>query len=559
VSSRVTGDRERLSELAREQAALRRIATLVARGIPAAEIFDAVAEEVALLLGVEAAGILPFEPDGYATVVGRWGPLAEDMFPVGRRITLDGNSATALAFRTQRSARIDRYEQASGATAEELQELGVRSAVASPVVVNGRRWGAIVAASARSESMPADAESRIAQFTELVATAISNVEARAEVERLAEEQAALRRVATMVAHGCPEEDIFAQVARELGLLLGVDIAGIRRYEPDGYATLVGTWGKRGEALPAYHRKKLEEDGISTSVYWTKRPVRSDDQPKEAPIHTEVHRLGMRSAVASPIVVGGRLWGAIGVATMRAEPLPPDTELRIKQFTELVATAIANVQARSDLAASRARIVAAADEERRRVVRDLHDGAQQRLVHTVVTLKLANRALERGQDATALVTQALEHAQTATDELRELAHGILPSVLTDGGLSAGVTALASRSSIPINTNISVSRLPSAVEATAYFIVAEALTNVAKYSHAQVAEVTVRMRNDTLEVRIRDDGVGGARPDGSGLLGLRDRVEALRGTLTIDSPDGHGTTLVAKLPLDDTAAPARVRAA
>ena len=180
------------------------------------------------------------------------------------------------------------------------------------------------------------------------------------------------------------------------------------------------------------------------------------------------------------------------------PLPPDSEAQLASFTELVATAIANAEAQTELAASRARIVAATDAERRRVVRDLHDGAQQRLVHTIITLKLARRALENGHDDTpALLTEALENAERATAELRELAHGILPDVLTHGGLRAGVDTLASRMTMPVAIDVSVGRLPAAVEATAYFLISEALTNIAKHARARHAEVTVRIEDGTLD--------------------------------------------------------------
>ncbi|MFL5896736.1 MAG: CHASE3 domain-containing protein [Thermoleophilaceae bacterium] len=202
----------------------------------------------------------------------------------------------------------------------------------------------------------------------------------------------------------------------------------------------------------------------------------------------------------------------------------------------------------ELTASRARVVAATDEERRRVVRDLHDGAQQRLVHTIITLKLALRALQPNREpACELVAEALEHAERANVELRELVHGILPAVLTRGGLSAGLDALASRTPVPVEIDVSVGRLPTAIEATAYFVAAEALTNVAKHAHAGHAEVTARIQDGTLMVQVRDDGVGGARPDGSGLVGLADRLAALDGRLRIDSPPDGGTLLAATIPL------------
>jgi signal transduction histidine kinase len=224
---------------------------------------------------------------------------------------------------------------------------------------------------------------------------------------------------------------------------------------------------------------------------------------------------------------------------------------MEEFTELVATALANIDARAELTASRARIFAAADQERRRVVRDLHDGAQQRLVHTVITLKLAQRALEcDAADAPSLVSEALEHAERANHELRELVHGILPRALTAGGLRGGVGALVSRMPVPVQVEIPPDRLPATIEATAYFIVAEALTNVAKHSRAATAAVAARIVDGTLLVEIRDDGVGGVRPEGSGLQGLGDRLAALDGRLHVESPACGGTLVVAAIPVPGT---------
>jgi signal transduction histidine kinase len=249
------------------------------------------------------------------------------------------------------------------------------------------------------------------------------------------------------------------------------------------------------------------------------------------------------------MVEGSLWGSIAVGTVR-EQFPTDTEQRMAEFTELVGTAISNIQAREDLAASRARIVAAADDERRRVVRDLHDGAQQRIVHTVITLKLARRALQNDEkDLPDLLTEALDHAEQTTDELRELAHGILPAVLTQGGLRAGVDALASRMAVPVENAVSVGRLPAVLEATAYFVVAEALTNVAKHAHARHAGVAAQIDDGRLAVQVRDDGVGGAQPGGSGLVGLADRVAALDGQLRVESPVDGGTLVIADIPVPD----------
>jgi signal transduction histidine kinase len=369
-----------------------------------------------------------------------------------------------------------------------------------------------------------------------------------ELGRLADEQAALRRVATMVAREAPPEQVLTKVALEVGRISGAETAVIHRFDPDGKSTIVASYGSLQKSFWVGSRWKLEGNSVAAGVYRTGRPTRFDRyQSSAGTIAVSAHGLGIRSGVGSPIVVNGRLWGVVAAGTSRPEPLPVDAESRMAQFTELAATAIANVQARSDLAASRARIIATADDERRRVVRDLHDGAQQRLVSTIVTLKLARQALAHDQpDAPVLVGEALRHAQTATDELRELAHGILPTVLTSGGLDAAVGALASRMSIPVEVDVAVGRLPSEVEATAYFIVAETLTNVAKHSRARHAAISARLDDRQLRVEVRDDGVGGAHAGGSGLVGLSDRLAVLDGTLRIESPADGGTLVAASIP-------------
>jgi PAS domain S-box-containing protein len=372
---------------------------------------------------------------------------------------------------------------------------------------------------------------------------------RDELARLAEEQTALQRVATLVAHGTSQEELFTAVVVEVGRVFGVEDVGLARYESDATMTTVAISERLADSFPVGTRWPLPAKNVTAVVVETGRSARIDSygdvsgRPGVA-----IREKGPGSAVAAPIVVEGCVWGAMTLAS--TEPLPADTEARLASFAELVATAIANAEARTEVAASRARIVAATDDERRRVVRDLHDGAQQRLVHTVVRLKLAQQAVQNGEDdVPALVSEALDNAKQATAELRELAHGILPAALTRGGLRAGVDALASRVPVPIEIDVSVGRLPAAVEATAYFVVAEALTNVAKHGRAGRAEVTARIEHGTLAVHVRDDGVGGARPDGSGLLGLADRLAALDGKLRVDSPADRGTLVAAAIPLSD----------
>jgi signal transduction histidine kinase len=346
-------------------------------------------------------------------------------------------------------------------------------------------------------------------------------------------------------------EIFSAVAEEVAVIAPTDSAHIYRYEPDGTAVAVAAWSKLPETITLGTRHPVGGYNLPTMVLRTGRAARIDDtaQTTGSPAAI-VRRLGIRSAVGSPIVVEGRLWGVVVAATAQPHPIPADTEQRIAGFTELVATAIAQADSGAQLAASRARVVAATTEERRRMVRDLHDGAQQRLVHAVITLKLALRELESHDgSAAALVREALDHAQNANSELRELVHGILPAVLTSGGLRAGVVALVSRSSLPVTVDVCPQRFPSAIEATAYFVASEALTNAIKHSDAERVEVVVAVDGGTLHVEVRDDGVGGADPShGSGLTGLRDRVEALGGTLEITSEAGAGTSLVARIPIE-----------
>jgi signal transduction histidine kinase len=529
-----------------EQAALRRVATLVARERPPAEIFATVAEEAGRVLPVEDTALLRYE-HGTATIVATWGGLGG--VRAGMRSPVDGENVAALVARTGRPARVDDYATATGALGTRMRELGVGAAVGCPIAVEGRLWGVMIAAQRRREPLPADTESRLANFSDLVASAISNTQTRTEVRRLADEQAALRRVATVVARQPSPDEVFAAVTNEVGTLLRVEHSYMWRYEPDGSATMVAYWGELDAGITAGTRQTLEGESVAALVLRTERPARIDDYTSATGSIAEyVRGLGVRSAVGAPIVIEGRLWGSMVAASGRAPSLPTGTEARMGEFTELVATAISNIEARSDLAASRARIVAAADEERRRVVRDLHDGAQQRLVHTVITLNLARQALEQGSERTSvLLDEAFDHAQRATAEVRELAHGILPSALTHGGLRAGVDALSSRMPVPVASEVSVDRLPSAVEATAYFVVAEALTNVAKHARAEHAEVTARVEHEVLRVRVRDDGVGGARPEGSGLVGLADRLAALDGRLEIESPAEGGTLVAATIPL------------
>jgi signal transduction histidine kinase len=371
------------------------------------------------------------------------------------------------------------------------------------------------------------------------------------LQRLAEEQAALRRVATAVAGGAEPEEVFELVTEEAGKLLAARSSGTIRYEPDGEsAVVVGRWedGTTPSGMEVGTVVPVSGDTGVAHVLRTGQAVRIESfEGKRGWIAEEMHRLGFRGTVSAPITVGGRIWGAVIVATSGDKPMPPETETRLSEFADLVALALASAEAKQELIESRARIVHAGDEARRRLERDLHDGAQQRLVSLALSLRVAGDALERDpQRGRELLDHARAELDQAIDELRELARGIHPAVLTERGLAAAIELLCTRSAVPVKTDVTPERLPPAIEAAAYYLVAEALTNVARYSGAGSAAVTVARNGDErVTVEISDDGCGGADPErGSGLRGLTDRVEALDGKLEIESPEGEGTRVRAE---------------
>jgi signal transduction histidine kinase len=398
-------------------------------------------------------------------------------------------------------------------------------------------------------------ELRLAEFTELVATAIANAESRAGLARLAEEQAALRRVATLVARGAPPEEVFAAVTEEVGRLLSVEYAHLGRYESDGTTmTIVAGWGRIGDPIAPRggRRWSLGGKNVSTLVFETGRAARIDGfADASGPLGVAAREDGVDSGAGTPVIVEGRLWGVMSTHLPLGQPLPADTEARLASFTELVATAIANAESRAELKASRARIVAAADETRRRIERDLHDGIQQRLVSLGLELRAAQATVppQLGELECAL-SRVAEGLETVFDELREISRGIHPAILSEGGLGPALRTLARRSAVPVVLDLHAERrLPERVEVAAYYVVSEALTNAAKHAHASVVKVELHAHEAILQLAIRDDGLGGADPSrGSGLVGLSDRIEALGGTLEVTSPTGSGTTLLIELPVE-----------
>jgi signal transduction histidine kinase len=399
----------------------------------------------------------------------------------------------------------------------------------------------------------------IAALTSLLLAAVTAERTQAAValtaseaaqRTLTDEQAALRRVATLVAGAAPPSRVFEQVTKEVAQLLGVPGASLVRYEGPDTATVVGGWSNDGRLrLPVASTIDLDGDTVVARVLRSGSPQRVAYADAGGVVAEKLQSAGYRAAVAAPVDVEGRMWGALAAGTRSADPLPDDVERRLCDFAELVAQAIANAEAHEELAASRTRIINAGDAERRRLERNLHDGAQQRLVSVALDLHLVDAKLET-EPAAAREYLAGAQAQLAQglEELRELARGIHPAVLTDRGLGPAIEALATRSPVPVEVEeLPEERLAASVEVAAYYVVAEAMTNVAKYAHASHATVSVRRSNGCATVTVSDDGVGGADPErGTGLRGLADRLEALNGRLDVESSATSGTRVSAEIP-------------
>ena len=366
---------------------------------------------------------------------------------------------------------------------------------------------------------------------------------------VANEQAALRRVATLVAQAAPPQAVFDAVCAETGRLIGATTVNLTHFTPDGINVTISGWSLRGVHVPTGTRLPLDGESINALVQRTARPGRVDGYENlGGPLAARLRELGVRSEVGAPVVLERQVWGALIAGTDKPVPLPAGTEQRVASFAELIATAVANATAHDELVVSRARIVTTVQDARRRLARDLHDGAQQRLVATLIALQLADECFDRDPaGAHDLLRTALGHARDGLAELRELAAGVHPSILTNRGLRAAVGALAGRWPVVVDVEIPPGRYPPHVEAAAYFVIAEALTNVVKHARATGIRVRVEERRGVLDVLVSDDGTGGADVRGGGLRGLTDRVEALGGTVQVDSPAGAGTRLSACLPL------------
>jgi PAS domain S-box-containing protein len=541
--------RDRLRRLAEQQAALRRVATLVADGVAIDTVCQSVVDEIAGSLDVETVSVdQAIDAEWLKVIASHNNPN----WATGMTLPLDGSSGSASVIRTGRPSRIDGYDELPGTIAARARRTGLASSLNIPVIVDGSVWGVIGVAMTARQRLALDTEVRLRDFASLLATAISNARAHERITRLADEQEALRRVATLVAEGATPNRVFEAVRDEVARMFDLPITTLMRYDADGMATMVATHAD--SIRPVGTRWRL--DNLDTSavarVFWTRRPARTPDlfSYAEGPISEAARKEGVRYGVAVPVVVDGALWGAVSVGSAGPAPPPADLEGRLEEFTHLLATAIANAESRGELAASRARVIAAADEARRQIERDLHDGAQQQLVTLALGLRSAQGRVPAGlEDMRAEVGRFADRLTSVVEELREMSRGIHPAILTEGGLSSAFEALALRSSVPVKLNVRCEgRFPDEVEVAAYYVVSEALTNAAKYADASHVQIDLNADEETLRLSILDDGSGGADPSaGSGLIGLKDRVEALSGTIEVNSPPGSGTRLDVEIPL------------
>jgi len=542
--------RDQLRALASEHgAALRRVATLVAERAPSSTTFDSVAEEASRALGV--ARVIVARPDvrGAVHIVGQAGALEP---PDRNRVYGPGQLPTVTrVLATGAAARIDDWSGIPGPVAEMALRNDWGTGLAAPITVEGDLWGVIMLSS--DHSLPPDAETRLTDFTHLVAGFISNLQARDDLRMLADEQRGLRRVATLVAQESSPERVFRAVAEELRGLMACNDARLIRYEDERELVIVDRVGVMGDDPAVGTRMPLDGDHPGARVFVSGRPERamSVEAISDGAMREIIARHPFRGAIFAPITIEGQIWGALGAIWIGVEPPIEDPEHWLTGFTDLLALSVANAESRRKLIASRIRVVNASDETRRRIERNLHDGVQQRLVALGLRLRTLAAPDEVSETLREDLGQVTEDLEDVLEEIRVFSQGLHPLILARAGLGPSLRTLARRSPIPVElAALPAERFPASIETAVYYAVSESLANVAKHSGAAMVRVSVTAEPNRITVAVVDDGSGGALiSEGTGLIGLVDRVEALGGRLALSSPPGEGTTVRIELPLID----------
>jgi signal transduction histidine kinase len=537
---------EELERIAEEQAALRRIATLVAQGAAEDELAAAVTSEIGHLFEADRANTMRLDGDTIR-VIGAWRRAGDPSLASGLDFPYGGDTTTARIVATRAPARVDSAADLRTGLARRIwAERGLHASIGAPVIVDGTIWGTVTAFRTQlDDPFPPGAEMRLHDFAALVAQAIVNAEARQETAALVAEQTALRHIATLVAAARPQAEVLDAVTAEVGRLFGASTVTLLRPESDenGLVVLSSCGDPKAVPVEPGSRYHPAPGSATLAVLETGCASRSEETSPEQ---------GRCSAIVAPVIINGSLHAVLAASRPGPETFPEGTETRLRSFADLAAQSIANARAQAEVRATRARIVRASDETRRRLERNLHDGAQQRLVSLSVLLRLATAKLpEAADEARGILLNAASELTLALEELRDLARGLHPPFLTERGLGPALEGLASRMPLPVSVAQGIEgRLPAPVEAAAYFVASEALTNVAK--HAAAAEATVRTgwADGAAVIEVVDDGVGGADlAAGSGLQGLADRIEALGGSFGVDSAPGEGTRVWARIPLAD----------
>ncbi len=534
-----------LERVAEQQAALRRIATLVAAGVSEPELVTAVVSEIGALFGAQRAATLRWDGDTIR-MIGAWSAEGVEPRAGNEVLAYGGDTITARIVETGSPARIDSADDLQTEFARKRwAELGLQAAIGAPILVDGKVWGVVIASRTRKgDVFPAGVQHHLRDFAALVAQAIVNTEVRRETAALIAEQSALRRVATLVAAGRPKSEVLGAAMAEIESLFGTTSVMFVRWEgvPDEVVVVAASTAPGCEPVEPGSLYHPASGSPTLTVLETGAASRATETSPER---------GTVSVVAAPVIANAWLVGALTASRPAETPFPAGAEQPLRSFADLVAQSIANEQAQAELRASRARIVQTADETRRRLERNLHDGAQQRLVSVSLTLRLAASALRSSPgEAAELIASASEGLSVALGELRDLARGLHPTILTEAGLGLALDALAESSTLPVEVANEIdARLPEPVEAALYYLVSESLTNVARHAEATKVLVRARCRDRVAAVEVVDDGVGGAEiAGGSGIRGLADRVDALGGRFGVDSSPGHGTRIWAAIPFE-----------
>src|SRR4051795_8375066 len=514
---------EELERVADEQAALRRIATLVAAGATEADLAAAVSFEVGGLFGAQSAIVVRWDGDTIR-VIGSWRADVADVGLAGAVLSYGGDTITARVVETAAPARLDSAADLKTEFGRQRwAELGLEASIGAQIVVEGKVWG-VVAASRRElgDTFAQGDEERLSNFSALVAQAIVNAEARSETAALVAEQSSLRQVAMLVAAGRPQAAVLGAVTEEAGMLFGAESVSLVRWEGvQGEVVVVTAWAGAG-GMPARERSLYHPDtrGPTLRVLETGAACHGIESSPER---------GSVAVIAAPVIATGRLFGALTAARAAEDPFPAGAEIRLRSFADLAAQSISNERAQAELRASRARLVQTADEARRRLERNLHDGAQQQLVSVSLALRLVERMFESNPStARVVLREASNELSDAMQELRELARGLHPGLLSELGLGPALDALAARSPFVVEiTDVPEDRVSEPIEAAVYYVVSESLTNAAKHAAASSATVSVLCSGESVSVEIADDGVGGASLEaGSGFRGVLHRGAAPR---------------------------------